>query len=120
MKNFYYRNHIFRLRNLTQPSESGLGGTGGGPSNSITPRYQLADYRYGREEMLAMFGNIKPIVPEGLDSFPMLFIEKPLPPLALIQMTEEETVIEMSCVLERSIVLTRIIFAEDVATRYKQ
>jgi PERQ amino acid-rich with GYF domain-containing protein len=85
--------HFCRLRNLTQPSESGLGGTGGGgPSNSITPRYQLADYRYGREEMLAMFGNIKPIVPEGLDSFPMLFIEKPLPPLALIQMTEEETV----------------------------
>jgi hypothetical protein len=90
---FYYR-----LRNLTQPSESGLGGTGGGPSNSITPRYQLADYRYGREEMLAMFGNIKPIVPEGLDSFQMLFAEKPLPPLALIQMTEDETVNEIACV----------------------
>ncbi|XP_059489488.1 GIGYF family protein Gyf-like isoform X2 [Neocloeon triangulifer] len=78
------------LRNLTQASDSGSGGTGGGTAN-ITPRYQLADYRYGREEMLAMFGNIKPSVPDGLDSFPMLFLEKPLPPLALIQMTEEET-----------------------------
>jgi PERQ amino acid-rich with GYF domain-containing protein len=84
---------FFRLRNLTQPSDSGTGGTGGGPTSSTTPRYQLADYRYGREEMLAMFENMKLNVPDGLDSFPMLFIEKSLPPLALIQMTEEETVI---------------------------
>ncbi|XP_065351178.1 GRB10-interacting GYF protein 2 [Cloeon dipterum] len=77
------------LRNLTQPSDSS-GGLGGGPT-STAHRYQLAEYRYGREEMLAIFGSKKPSVPDWQDIFPMLFLDKPLPPLALTQMTEEET-----------------------------
>jgi len=69
--------------------------------------------------MLAMFGNIKPCVPEGLDSFPMLFIEKPLPPLALIQMTEEETVRVSLLSLESGFDFC-CLFAEDVAKGNKQ
>lgn len=55
-----------------------------------TPRYQLAEHRYGREEMLALFDrNYKP--PEPLTTFSTLYVEKTQLPLALIQMTEDET-----------------------------
>ncbi|CAG2066594.1 unnamed protein product, partial [Timema podura] len=58
---------------------------------STTPRYQLAEHRYGREEMLALSGNLKP-APDPLKSIPALYVEKAQVPLALIQMNEEETV----------------------------
>lgn len=49
---------LCRLRAL-----SGGGGGGGGSSNAVAspplspalPKYKLADYRYGREEMLALY-----------------------------------------------------------------
>lgn len=50
---------FFRLRAL-----SGGGGSGGGGSSNVVaspplspalPKYKLADYRYGREEMLALY-----------------------------------------------------------------
>lgn len=70
----------------------GSGGGGGGTTTLSTPRYQLAEHRYGREEMLALFDrNYKP--PEPLTTFPALYVEKTQPPLALVQMTEDETVI---------------------------
>lgn len=71
------------------------GGGGGGSAPLSTPRYQLAEHRYGREEMLALFDrNFKP--PELLPTFSALYVEKPQLPLALIQMTEEETVIDVA------------------------
>ena len=58
---------------------------------SSAPKYKLADYRYGREEMLALFNphNIKP--PENLEEFPHLFVDKMQLPLSLTNMTEEES-----------------------------
>lgn len=76
------------LRNLAGDNCS-AGGGGGGLTSLIAPRYQLADHRYGREEMLALFDrNYKP--PETLSSFGAIFADKAQLPLALIQMTEDE------------------------------
>lgn len=75
-------------------------GGGGGAASLTTPRYQLAEHRYGREEMLILFDrNCKP--PEPLTNFSSLYVEKTQLPLALIQMTEDETVINhvfFSCI----------------------
>lgn len=60
------------------------------PTNP-TPRYQLAEHRYGREEMLALFDTVVK-APDPLASFPGLYVDKTQVPLALVQMTEEETV----------------------------
>lgn len=82
---------IFRLRNLSGDS-CNSGGSGGGTANLITPRYQLAEHRYGREEMLALFDrNCKP--PESLVTLQTLYVEKTQLPLAFIPETEDETVI---------------------------
>ncbi|XP_028988113.1 GRB10-interacting GYF protein 2 isoform X3 [Betta splendens] len=78
---------------------SGGGGGGGGSSNAIAspplspalPKYKLADYRYGREEMLALYvkDNKIPIDLHDKEFLPILQ-EDPLPPLALVSFTEEE------------------------------
>lgn len=78
------------LRNLSGDSCSTGGSGGGGTTTSSTSRYHLAEHRYGREEMLALFDrNNKP--PEPLTTFSALYVEKTQLPLALIQMTEDET-----------------------------
>ncbi|EZA53350.1 hypothetical protein DMN91_005018 [Ooceraea biroi] len=77
------------LRNLSGDS-CNSGGGGGGTTTLSTPRYQLAEHRYGREEMLALFDrSCKP--PELLTTFTGLYVEKTQLPLALVQMTEDET-----------------------------
>ncbi|XP_063988224.1 GRB10-interacting GYF protein 2-like [Diachasmimorpha longicaudata] len=77
------------LRNLSGDS-CNSGGGGGGTANLITPRYHLAEHRYGREEMLALFDrNCKP--PEALSTLQTLYVEKTQLPLAFIPMTEDET-----------------------------
>uniref|UniRef100_A0A667ZQF5 GRB10 interacting GYF protein 2 n=1 Tax=Myripristis murdjan TaxID=586833 RepID=A0A667ZQF5_9TELE len=79
---------------------SGGGGSSGGGSSSIVaspplspalPKYKLADYRYGREEMLALYvkDNKIPIDLNDKEFLPILQ-EEPLPPLALVSFTEEE------------------------------
>ncbi|CAH2012526.1 unnamed protein product [Acanthoscelides obtectus] len=73
------------IRNLSSEGSTGItgGGTGGGT------RYQLAEYRYGREEMLALFDkNAKP--PASITNFKCLYSEQCLSPLALLPTTEEE------------------------------
>ncbi|KAL1506342.1 hypothetical protein ABEB36_005725 [Hypothenemus hampei] len=70
------------IRNL-----SSEGSAGGGAS--LGTRYQLADYRYGREDMLALFDrNLKP--PTYLSNFKTLYSEATLAPLALLPVTEED------------------------------
>ncbi|GAB0101008.1 hypothetical protein DMENIID0001_171250 [Sergentomyia squamirostris] len=62
--------------------------TGTGTGNSAQ-RHQLAEFRYGREEMLSLFDkNIK--VPEILPKFKNLFVEKIQCPLALTPSTEDD------------------------------
>uniref|UniRef100_A0A3Q0SHH8 GRB10 interacting GYF protein 2 n=1 Tax=Amphilophus citrinellus TaxID=61819 RepID=A0A3Q0SHH8_AMPCI len=81
---------------------SGGGGSSGGGSSSAVaspplspalPKYKLAEYRYGREEMLALYikDNKIPIDLHDKEFLPILQ-EEPLPPLALVSFTEEEQV----------------------------
>lgn len=57
----------------------------------VMPKYQLAEHRYGREEMLALFSKTV-VAPEPLRSVGSLYVEKTQLPLALIQISEEESV----------------------------
>ncbi|XP_061492447.1 GRB10-interacting GYF protein 2 isoform X2 [Rhineura floridana] len=61
------------------------------PLSPALPKYKLADYRYGREEMLALFLKDSKIPSDLLDKeFLPILQEEPLPPLALVPFTEEE------------------------------
>ncbi|XP_069721119.1 GRB10-interacting GYF protein 2 isoform X11 [Phaenicophaeus curvirostris] len=61
------------------------------PLSPALPKYKLADYRYGREEMLALFLKDNKIPSDLLDKeFLPVLQEEPLPPLALVPFTEEE------------------------------
>lgn len=55
------------------------------------PKYKLADYRYGREEMLALYVKENKVPEELQDKeFAAVLQEEPLQPLALEPLTEEE------------------------------
>ncbi|XP_074120373.1 GRB10-interacting GYF protein 2 isoform X2 [Sminthopsis crassicaudata] len=61
------------------------------PLSPALPKYKLADYRYGREEMLALFLKDNKIPSDLMDKeFLPILQEEPLPPLALVPFTEEE------------------------------
>lgn len=82
---------IHRLRKVASGDSCNTGSGGGGTTILSTPRFQLAEHRYGREEMLALFDrNCKPSEP--LTTFPTLYVEKTQLPLALTSMTDDETV----------------------------
>uniref|UniRef100_A0AAY4BKW3 GYF domain-containing protein n=1 Tax=Denticeps clupeoides TaxID=299321 RepID=A0AAY4BKW3_9TELE len=61
------------------------------PPSPAMPKYKLADYRYGREEMLALYINDDK-VPEDMQDkeFAAILQEESLQPLALVPLTEEE------------------------------
>ncbi|XP_041926933.1 GRB10-interacting GYF protein 1 isoform X3 [Alosa sapidissima] len=61
------------------------------PPSPAMPKYKLADYRYGREEMLALYIKDNK-VPEDMQDkeFAAILQEEPLQPLALVPLTEEE------------------------------
>ncbi|CAJ1072284.1 GRB10-interacting GYF protein 2 isoform X1 [Xyrichtys novacula] len=80
-------------------SGGGGGSSGGGSSCAVAspplspalPKYKLADYRYGREEMLALYVKDNKIPTDLHDKeFLPILQEEPLPPLALVSFTEEE------------------------------
>ncbi|KPP76335.1 PERQ amino acid-rich with GYF domain-containing protein 1-like [Scleropages formosus] len=55
------------------------------------PKYKLADYRYGREEMLALYIKDNKVPEEMQDKeFAAILQDEPLQPLALVPLTEEE------------------------------
>ncbi|XP_069474001.1 GRB10-interacting GYF protein 2 isoform X3 [Ambystoma mexicanum] len=61
------------------------------PLSPALPKYKLADYRYGREEMLALYLKDNKIPSDLMDKeFLPILQEEPLPPLALVPFTEEE------------------------------
>ncbi|XP_074898296.1 GRB10-interacting GYF protein 1 isoform X2 [Buteo buteo] len=75
-----------------------LSGGGGGvsvvtspPLSPALPRYRLAENRYGREEMLALYvpGDKAPQEIQERE-FAAIAQEEPLPPLALLPLTQEE------------------------------
>uniref|UniRef100_A0A452HB63 GYF domain-containing protein n=1 Tax=Gopherus agassizii TaxID=38772 RepID=A0A452HB63_9SAUR len=61
------------------------------PPSPAMPKYKLADYRYGREEMLALYIKENKVPEELQDKeFAAILQEEPLQPLALVPLTEEE------------------------------
>lgn len=61
------------------------------PPSPAMPKYKLADYRYGREEMLALYVKESKVPDELQDKeFAAVLQEEPLQPLALEPLTEEE------------------------------
>ncbi|XP_069752739.1 GRB10-interacting GYF protein 2 isoform X3 [Narcine bancroftii] len=61
------------------------------PLSPALPKYKLADYRYGREEMLALYEKYLKVPVDLTDKeFIPILQEEPLPPLALVSFTEEE------------------------------
>ncbi|XP_041093154.1 GRB10-interacting GYF protein 1-like isoform X4 [Polyodon spathula] len=61
------------------------------PPSPAMPKYKLADYRYGREEMLALYVKENKFPEEMQDKeFAAILQEEPLQPLALVPLTEEE------------------------------
>ncbi|XP_023646239.1 GRB10-interacting GYF protein 1 isoform X3 [Paramormyrops kingsleyae] len=61
------------------------------PPSPAMPKYKLAEYRYGREEMLALYIKDNK-VPEDMQDkeFSAILQDEPLEPLALVPLTEEE------------------------------
>uniref|UniRef100_A0A3Q2YU34 GRB10 interacting GYF protein 1a n=1 Tax=Hippocampus comes TaxID=109280 RepID=A0A3Q2YU34_HIPCM len=61
------------------------------PPSPPMPKYKLADYRYGREEMLALYIKDNK-VPEDMQDkeFAAILQDEPMQPLALVPLTEEE------------------------------
>jgi len=55
-----------------------------------TDQYKLAEHRYGREDLLALYKLTDSVSPDLRDSSVML--AKPAPPLALVPMSDEEQV----------------------------
>ncbi|XP_037538150.1 GRB10-interacting GYF protein 2 isoform X2 [Nematolebias whitei] len=83
------------LRALSGGGSSGVGGSSNAvvspPLSPALPKYKLADYRYGREEMLALYVKDNRIPIDLQDKeFLSILQEEPLPPLALVSFTEEE------------------------------
>ncbi|XP_018607061.2 GRB10-interacting GYF protein 1-like isoform X1 [Scleropages formosus] len=70
---------------------SGGGSVTSPPPSPAMPKYKLAEYRYGREEMLALYIKDNK-VPEDMQDkeFAAILQEEPLQPLALVPLTEEE------------------------------
>ena len=66
-------------------------GSGGGLGFSRPGRFQLAEHRYGREEMLALYDR-SGLPSEPLISLSNLYVEKKQMPLALVTPTEDEQV----------------------------
>lgn len=61
------------------------------PPPSPGPKYKLAEHRYGKEEMLALFSeDVK--MPEELEMFDSVCRNRPVLPLAFQPLSEEEQV----------------------------
>ncbi|CAM9834249.1 unnamed protein product [Lampetra planeri] len=61
------------------------------PPSPALPKYKLADHRYGREEMLALYIKEHKVPEDLMDKeFLPILNEEPLLPLALVPFTEEE------------------------------
>uniref|UniRef100_A0A673KKV3 GRB10 interacting GYF protein 1b n=1 Tax=Sinocyclocheilus rhinocerous TaxID=307959 RepID=A0A673KKV3_9TELE len=77
---------FFRLRALSRG-----GSVTSPPPSPAMPKSKLADYRYGREEMLALYVKDNKIPEDMQDKeFAAILQEEPQQPLALVPLTEEE------------------------------
>jgi hypothetical protein len=76
---------FFRLRALSD------GSTPAGPTPVPSTKFKLADYRYGREEMLALCQESY-LPAEELRKFPHIFVEETQTPISLLLLSEDEQV----------------------------
>lgn len=78
----------FRLRALSDGNNPGTPP----PSPGIIGKYKLADYRYGKEEMLALNNpnHTEPL--EEIKKFTYIYVEKPQEPITMQSLSEEEQV----------------------------
>ncbi|XP_030636768.1 LOW QUALITY PROTEIN: GRB10-interacting GYF protein 1 [Chanos chanos] len=61
------------------------------PPSPAMPKYKLAEYRYGREEMLALYIKDNKVPEEMQDKeYAAILQDEPMQPLALVPLTEEE------------------------------
>lgn len=76
-------------------NNSSVGGGGAGTNSQPLqqPRYQLAEFRYSREEMLSLFARTIRL-PEILPKFKKLFIADCQGPLALTPSTEDDVAVK--------------------------
>ena len=61
------------------------------PTAPLVKKFKLAEFRYGKEELLQLFVE-KPDLPEDMPHLPPISIPKPSPPLAFVPLTDEEQV----------------------------
>ena len=88
MKMILLELYLSRLRALSS------GNSVTSPPPSPGPKYKLAEHRYGKEEMLALFSEeVK--IPEELEMFDSVCRSRPVLPLAFQPLTEEEQVIPL-------------------------
>jgi len=89
-----YCDYCCRLRSLSDSgSSSGLQSSFSGGAGAVGVgggQYKLAEHRYGREELLALYQLTSSVSPNLDDTSIML--PKPALPLALVPMSEEEQV----------------------------
>lgn len=78
----------YRLRALSDGNNVGTPP----PSPGIPGKYKLADYRYGREEMLALNNPNTTEPSEELRKLTTIFVEKAQEPISMQSLTEEEQV----------------------------
>uniref|UniRef100_A0A8C1WRH0 GRB10 interacting GYF protein 1a n=1 Tax=Cyprinus carpio TaxID=7962 RepID=A0A8C1WRH0_CYPCA len=85
-KHSSYTQYLTQLRAL-----SSGGSVSSPPASPAMPKYKLAEYRYGREEMLALYVKDNKVPEEMQDKeFAAILQDEPQLPLALLPLTEEE------------------------------
>uniref|UniRef100_A0A671UU49 GRB10 interacting GYF protein 1 n=1 Tax=Sparus aurata TaxID=8175 RepID=A0A671UU49_SPAAU len=82
---------ILTFDNVVLRALSSGGSVTSPPPSPAMPKYKLAEYRYGREEMLALYIKDNK-VPEDMQDkeFAAILQDEPMQPLALVPLTEEE------------------------------
>ena len=100
--------YVFRVRDLS----SGDSGAAAPPNTPPPRKYKLAEFRYGREEMLALLAEDYEI-PLGLKDFEDIINDRPVQPLAFVDVSEEEEVRKAPLLKFHSIVWNFRLFLEE-------
>ena len=67
------------------------------PTTNLVKKFKLAEFRYGKEELLQLFTQ-DPKLPSDMPLLAPICLAQPSTPLAFIPLSEEEQVCEYLCV----------------------